>query len=174
MQDFHLLEKKTLVELRELAKSIGIKNVTMKKQELITIITNTKSTNNTPVKSEVKRRGRPAKVTLQATEPEQQSNVGTDNSGDTANIVEKSTPPIKKDSHKNSETTAKPAPLAKTETKEQTKVADATIKITKVESATTTNAPNISGSGDSKNTTQKRRPRFRLNKNETPFILWRR
>ena len=63
MQDLKALEGKSLVELREIAKAIGIGDTTLKKRELIEKIAGFSASEGTPAENKEKRgRGRKKEV----------------------------------------------------------------------------------------------------------------
>ena len=95
MQDLETLEGKTIVELREIAKSLGIVPSTMKKQELfekiVAFATGTAAEGNTPAEpkpevesQEAPRRGRrPRMASVKVSETSSKANDNIDNSTDT-------------------------------------------------------------------------------------------
>lgn len=70
MQDLKALEGKSLVELREIAKAIGIGDTTLKKRELIEKIAGSSASESTPAENKEKR-GRGRKKEAPATEMQQ-------------------------------------------------------------------------------------------------------
>ena len=67
MQDLKALEGKSLVELREIAKAIGIGDTTLKKRELIEKIAGFSASEGAPAENKEKR-GRGRKKEVPATE----------------------------------------------------------------------------------------------------------
>ena len=67
MQDLKALEGKSLVELREIAKAIGIGDTTLKKRELIEKIAGSSASEGVPAENKEKR-GRGRKKEAPATE----------------------------------------------------------------------------------------------------------
>ena len=57
MQDLKALEGKSLAELREIAKALGIKNVMIKKRELIEKIAGTDTPEEAPAENEAGAKG---------------------------------------------------------------------------------------------------------------------
>ena len=70
MQDLKALEGKSLVELREIAKAIGIGDTTLKKRELIEKIAGFSASEGAPAENKEKR-GRGRKKEVPATEMQQ-------------------------------------------------------------------------------------------------------
>ena len=70
MQDLKALEGKSLVELREIAKAIGIGDTTLKKRELIEKIAGSSASEGVPAENKEKR-GRGRKKEAPATEMQQ-------------------------------------------------------------------------------------------------------
>ena len=153
MQDFNLLEKKTLTELKDIAKGIGIKNVLMKKQELINLIANTKAPENKPEQKEEKRRGRPAKATQQPKDTETQPSVSEEKSAEKQSVVKKPSVTLKKSVKSN-----------KKEKKEEIVITEAPrVEEVKAVASEVANSATTEETADSKH---KRRPRFRITKTE--------
>ena len=70
MQDLKALEGKSLAELREIAKALGIKNVMIKKRELIEKIAGTDTPEEAPAENEAGAKG---EVSETAAEPAQEA-----------------------------------------------------------------------------------------------------
>ena len=70
MQDLKALEGKSLAELREIAKALGIKNVMIKKRELIEKIAGTDTPEEAPAENEARAKG---EVSETAAEPAQEA-----------------------------------------------------------------------------------------------------
>ena len=64
MQDLKALEGKSLAELREIAKALGIKNVMIKKRELIEKIAGTDTPEEAPAENEAGAKGEGSELSL--------------------------------------------------------------------------------------------------------------
>ena len=170
MQDFNLLEKKTLTELKDIAKSIGIKNVIMKKQELINLIVNEKTPDNKPAQIVVKRRGRPAKAAQQPIDTEPQPSVAAEKSVTKSNTAKKPSTPVKKSVASGKKIkTDQPAAATKprVEAKKAVDLKEDNVIVAKPENVATTEVLNVVATEDTIDAKHKRRPRFRITKTES-------